>query len=153
VCGDDKYKPPDYQDLVNVGRCDFQLNVCASDVNVGESVNAKYFRDCSINEVEFQDLDSVYAQDQSVQAILGLRTGENAALIAAKNKRLQLQLRAEQREKQAQLDEAREAGDTERVKKLQEILDSYEDKKESKKIMLFIILAIAALLIIAILNI
>jgi uncharacterized membrane protein (DUF106 family) len=95
----------------------------------------------------------VYAQDQSVQAILGLRTGENAALIAAKNKRLQLQLRAEQREKQAQLDEAREAGDTERVKKLQEILDSYEDKKESKKIMLFIILAIAALLIIAILNI
>jgi len=153
VCGDDKYKPPDYQDLVNVGRCDFQLNMCASDVNVGESVNAKYFRDCSINEVEFQDLDSVYAQDQSVQAILGLRTGENAALIAAKNKRLQLQLRAEQREKQAQLDEAREAGDTERVEKLQEILDSYEDKKESKKRMLFIILAIATLLIIAILNI
>jgi hypothetical protein len=146
ACTDDKYKPPEYNDLLNTGRCTWKLNMCASNVNVGESINAKFFRDCSINEVVFTDLDSVYAQDPSVQVMLGLRTGENAALIAAKNKKLQLELRAqgriEEADRLAKLDEQ----ETIRLEKLDKIRQDIENKNENKKRLLLVLLGAAILI-------
>jgi hypothetical protein len=151
ACTDDKYKPPEYNDLLNTGRCTWKLNICASNVNVGESINAKFFRDCSINEVVFTDLDSVYAQDPSVQVLLGLRTGENAALIAAKNKKLQLELRAqgriEEADRLAKLDEQ----ETIRLEKLDKIRQDIENKNENKKRLLLVLLGAALLISILIL--
>jgi hypothetical protein len=151
ACTDDKYKPPEYNDLLNTGRCTWKLNICASNVNVGESINAKFFRDCSINEVVFTDLDSVYAQDPSVQVLLGLRTGENAALIAAKNKKLQLELRAqgriEEADRLAKLDEQ----ETIRLEKLDKIRQEIENKNENKKRLLLVLLGAAVLISILIL--
>ena len=146
ACTDDKYKPPEYNDLLNTGRCTWKLNMCASNVNVGESINAKFFRDCSINEVVFTYLDSVYAQDPSVQVMLGLRTGENAALIAAKNKKLQLELRAqgriEEADRLAKLDEQ----ETIRLEKLDKIRQDIENKNENKKRLLLVLLGAAILI-------
>jgi hypothetical protein len=153
ACGEDKYLPPEYYDLIAVGRCDFQLNICASDVNVGESINTKYFRDCSINDVEFQDLDSVYVQDVNVQSILGLRTGENAALVAAKNKQLQLELRAKEREADAERQAAAETEQTEQLERIESIEEEYERKKENRKRLMLILLAMAVLIVIVILNV
>lgn len=146
ACTDDKYKPLEYDDLLNTGRCTWKLNMCASDVNVGESINANFFRDCSINEVVFTDLDSVYAQDPNVQVMLGLRTGENAALIAAKNKKLQLELRAqgriEEADRLAKLDEQ----ETIRLEKLDNIRQDIENKNENKKQLLLVLLGAAILI-------
>jgi hypothetical protein len=153
ACSDDKYLPPEYYDLIDVGRCDFQLNICASDVNVGESIDTKYFRDCSINEVAFQDLDSVYAQDVSVQAILGLRTGENAALIAAKNKKLQLEIRADEREKEAERQASADAGQLARLDAIEEVRQAQQEKKENRNRLILILAAVAILLVLAILNV
>lgn len=152
VCSEDKYRPPIYQDIQNVGRCDFQLNICASDVNVGQSVNAKYFRDCSINQVDFVDLDSVYAQDASVQSILGLRTGENAALIAAKNKRLQLELRSIERQKEAERQAELDDDTTNKIKKIEEVKDAYEKQKDTKLKLTIVASIIVLIIIVAILN-
>ena len=43
-------------------------------------------------------MDSVLALDEGAQALFGMRTSENAAYIAAKNKKLQLAIRANDRE-------------------------------------------------------
>ena len=152
VCSSNKYRPPVYQDVEGLGLCNFQLNICASDVNVGESINSKYFRDCSINQMDFVDLDSVYGQDQGVQALLGLRTGENAALIAAKNKQLQLALRAEEREAEANRQAELDAGVTDELNAIQAVSEEYERQKDTK--MKFIIIGILFLLlvVVAILN-
>lgn len=150
ACSDDKYRPPEYFDLLDVGRCDFKINICASEVIVGDSVNSKYFRDCSINNMEFQDLDAVYAQDQGVQALLGLRTGENAALIAAKNKQLQLELRAAGREAEADRLAAAEAGYSNRLNAIESIEDAYLEKKEKRKRIILILIAIVIILVIAV---
>lgn len=152
ACGGDKYLPPEYYDLIAVGRCDFQLNICASEVLVGESVNSKYFRDCSINDVNFQDLDAVYAQDQAVQAILGLRTGENAALIAAKNKQLQLELRAADREAEADRQATAEAGYSAQAEAIENARDIYVEKKEKRKRLILILVAAAILIALAVMQ-
>ena len=152
ACTDDKYKPPEYNDLLNTGRCTWKLNMCASNVNVGESINAKFFRDCSINEVVFTDLDSVYAQDASVQSILGLRTGENAALIAAKNKRLQLELRSIERQKEAERQAELDDDTTNKIKKIEEVKDAYEKQKDTKLKLTIVASIIVLIIIVAILN-
>lgn len=153
VCGDDKYKPPEYDDYVQLGRCDFKLDLCASDVQVGESINSKYFRDCTINNVSFTDLDSVYAQDASVQAILGLRTAENASLIAAENKKYKLKLRAQDRRKKAQELADKMAGDTEKVRRIEEISIAQEEKIAMQKKLLLLGLGAGILVVVGILNV
>jgi len=150
VCSKDKYRPPDYKDLENMGLCTFQLDICASDVQVGESMNAKYFRDCSLNETPFIDLDSVYGLDSSVMYGGEIRTAENAAFVAAKNKLLQLKLRREQR---AEEEEYRAKEELEREKQI-EIQDEKDDEDTKKKrIMIVVGLAVLALIIlVTILN-
>jgi len=150
VCGDDKYKPPEYEDYKQLGRCDFNLNICASDVRVGETVNSKYFRDCSIRGPNYSDLNAVYDQDPSVQAALGLRTAENASLIAAENKKYKLKLRAEERRKNAEEEANRIAAEFDKIKQLEEDLSIQKDKNDTNMSVVFCILI---LLILAILNI
>jgi hypothetical protein len=152
VCSEDKYRPPLYQDIERVGRCDFQLNICASEVNVGESINAKYFRDCSLNQTDIVDLDSVYAQDPSVQSILGLRTGENAALIAAKNKQLQLELRKIERQEEIKRQAEVDDDTTNKIKKIEEIKDVYEEQKINKIKLIILVTIILIVVVVGILN-
>jgi hypothetical protein len=151
VCGEGKYKPPDYQDLVNIGICDFQLDICASDVQVGQSVNSKYFRDCSLNEVKLTDLDAVYGLDPTVMSGEGIRTSENAAYIAARNKLLQLKLRRESRGEEEVYIAKKELEEEKQLKIDDEL---YEEQQKSRRIKLVGILAVVALIIlIVILNI
>lgn len=150
VCSKDKYKPPDYKDLESMGLCNFQLDICSSDVQVGESVNSKYFRDCSLNEMAFTDLDSVYGLDPSVMYGGDIRTAENAAYVAAKNKILQLKLKREQRAKE---EEYRAKKELEEEKQLKIQDDKYEEETKSNRIKLVAALVVAALIIlIVILN-
>lgn len=153
VCGDDKYKPPEYDDYVKLGRCDFKLDLCASDVQVGESINSKYFRDCTINNIKFTDLDSVYAQDQSVQAILGLRTSENASLIAAENKKYKLKLRAKDRRKKAQELADKMARHDEKLKRIEEIGITQQEQADKKRNLMLLGAGAGILLVVGILNV
>lgn len=150
VCGDDKYKPPEYEDYKQLGRCDFNLNICASDVQVGETINSKYFRDCTIRNVDYSDLDAAYDQDPSVQAILGIRTAENASLIASENKKYKLKLRAEERRKKAEEAAIKAALESDRIQQLEEDVTAQKDKRDT---IMTVISGVSILLIIWILNV
>jgi len=147
VCSDDKYRPPDYKDLQSIGLCNFQLDICASDVQVGETTESKYFRNCSLNETPFIDLDSVYGLDPSVMYGGGIRTAENAAYVAAKNKILQLKLRREQR---AQEEEYRAKKEIEEEKKIKIQDDKYDEETKGNRVKLIAALVVAALIILII---
>lgn len=150
VCSGDKYRPPDYKDLQSIGLCSFQLDICASDVQVGETMESKYFRDCSLNETPFIDLDSVYGLDSSVMYGGEIRTAENAAYVAAKNKILQLKLRREQR---AEEEEYRAKKELEKEKQIEIQDEKYDEDTKKKRIMIVVVLAVLALIIlVAILN-
>ena len=153
VCGEDKYRPPEYEDYKQLGRCDFKLDLCASDVQVGETINSKYFRDCTLNNVKFSDLDAVYAQDASVQAILGLRTAENASLIAAENKKHKLKLRAQDRRRRAQELADKIAGDNERIKRIEEIGIAREERADAQRNLMLLGLGAGILVVVGILNV
>ena len=127
--------------------------MCASDVQVGETINSKYFRDCTLNNVKFSDLDAVYAQDESVQAILGLRTAENASLIAAENKKYKLKLRAQDRRRRAQELADKIAGDNERVKRIEEIGIAREERADAQRNLMLLGLGAGILVVVGILNV
>ena len=150
VCGDDTYKPPEYEDYKQLGRCDFNLNICASDVQVGETVNSKYFRDCTIRNLNYSDLDAANDQDQSVQAILGIRTAENAALIASENKKYKLKLRAKERRKRAE--EAANKMELE-IDRIKGIEDDIYAQREGRDTVMRVITGASILLVIWILNV
>jgi len=153
ACGEDKFKPTEYNDLINVGKCTWKTNVCASDVKADSAIDTSFFRDCTITEVGFHDLDSVYAMDPSIQAILGLRTAENSSVVAARNKELKLELRAQDRQAYADAEAMRLAGVDAEVERIQRIGEAQEEKVRKQTQLLMVGVGVSILLVILILNI
>jgi hypothetical protein len=153
ACGEGKLKPQEYHDLMNTGRCEWKLNMCSSDVDVGESINSRFFRDCTIGEMGFTDLDSVYGLDSSVMYGGEIRTAENAAYVAAKNKQLQLEIRKEDREKAAERQAEQEILEIDRLKKVEEIREEYEENRNKKILTAAFIIAIIIIALVMIFNI
>jgi len=127
--------------------------MCSSDVDVGESINSRFFRDCTIGEMGFTDLDSVYGLDSSVMYGGEIRTAENAAYVAAKNKQLQLEIRKEDREKEEERQAEQEILEIERLKKLEEIREEYEENRNKKILTIAFIIAIIIIALVTIFNI
>ncbi len=153
ACPHDKYRPPEYHDLAAIGRCNIKLNICSSNVTTEESIAAKYFRDCSINNIVAEDMDSVLALDEGAQALFGMRTSENAAYIAAKNKKLQLAIRANDREAAADRQATKDAGWAAHKDTLEDVKDMHQRDEENKNRLLYILIAVGILMTILILNV
>ena len=153
ACPHDKYRPPEYHELMNIGRCNLKLNICSSNVTTEESIAAKYFRDCSINNIVAENMDSVLALDEGAQALFGMRTAENAAHIAAKNKKLQLAIRANDREAAADRQATKDAGWAAHKDTLEDVKDMHQRDEENKNRILYILIAVGILMTILILNV
>lgn len=153
ACEEGKFRPEEYDDVIDLGKCWWKTNVCAADVKIGSAIDMELFKDCTITEVGFHDLDATYAVDPSVQAILGLRTAETSSAVAARNKELKLKLRAEDR--QAAADEAarRLAGADAEVERIQRIGEAQKEKTRKQTQLLMIGVGVSILLIILILNV
>ena len=153
ACPHDKYRPPEYHDLAALGRCNVKLNICSSNVTTESSIAAKYFRDCSINNIVAEDMDAWYSTEDNLQTMTGIRTSENAAYIAAKNKKLQLAIRAKDREAAADRQATQDAGWAAHKDTLEDVKDMHQRDEENKKRLLYILIAVGILMTILILNV
>jgi len=81
VCnGSDKYKPvTELQDLNMTTDCNYQIKICATEVDIGLMVDSTMFVDCDLNEPAQEYVNNMY-QDPNY------RSPEMSAVVAAQQK-------------------------------------------------------------------
>jgi hypothetical protein len=106
VCnGSDKYKPvTELQDLNMTTDCNYQIKICATEVDIGLMVDSTMFVDCDLNEPAQEYVNNMYRNPN-------YRSPENSAVVAA----------AQKIYRQSLIDEAAKQ---ERLKNEQELMDA-----------------------------
>jgi hypothetical protein len=106
VCnGSDKYKPvTELQDLNMTTDCNYQIKICATEVDIGLMVDSTMFVECDLNEPAQEYVNNMYRDPN-------YRSPENSAVVAAQQKIYRQKL----------IDEAAKQ---ERLKKEQELMDT-----------------------------
>jgi len=116
VCyGSDKYKPvTELQDLNMTTDCNYQIKICASEVDIGLMVDSTMFVECDLNEPAQEYVNNMYRDPN-------YRSPEMSAVVAAQQKIYRQKL----------IDEAAKQ---ERLKKEQELMDTplFNVSKEQK---------------------
>ena len=81
VCnGSDKYKPvTELQDLNMTTDCNYQIKICATEVDIGLMVDSTMFVDCELNEPAQEYVNNMYNNPN-------YRNPENSAAVAAEQK-------------------------------------------------------------------
>ena len=105
VCnGSDKYKPvTELQDLNMTTDCNYQIKICATEVDIGLMVDSTMFVECDLNEPAQEYVNNMYRDPN-------YRSPEMSAVVAAQQKIYRQKL----------IDEAAKQ---ERLKKEQELMD------------------------------
>lgn len=106
VCnGSDKYKPvTELQDLNMTTDCNYQIKICATEVDIGLMVDSTMFVECDLNEPAQEYVNNMYRDPN-------YRSPEMSAVVAAQQKIYRQKL----------IDEAAKQ---ERLKKEQELMDT-----------------------------
>jgi hypothetical protein len=81
VCnGSDKYKPvTELQDLNMTTDCNYQIKICATEVDIGLMVDSTMFVECDLNEPAQEYVNNMYRNPN-------YRSPENSAVVAAAQK-------------------------------------------------------------------
>jgi len=126
VCdGSNKYKPvTELQDLNMTTDCNYQIKICASEVDIGLMTDSTMFIDCELNEPAKEYINNMYQNPN-------YRDPETAAIVAAEQKIY----------RQSLIDEAAKQ---ERLKKEKELMDTplFNISKEQKYALIVAIILI-----------
>lgn len=132
VCnGSDKYKPvTELQDLNMTTDCNYQIKICASEVDIGLMTDSTMFIDCELNEPAKEYINNMYQNPN-------YRDPETAAIVAAEQKIY----------RQSLIDKAAKQ---ERLKKEKELMDAplFNISKEQKYALIVAIILILFLFLV-----
>jgi len=132
VCnGSDKYKPvTELQDLNMTTDCNYQIKICASEVDIGLMVDSTMFVECNLNEPAKEYVNNMYRNPN-------YRDPKTSAVVAAEQKIY----------RQSLIDEAAKQ---ERLKKEKELMDAplFNVTKNQKYVIIVAIILILFLFLV-----